>query len=266
VSALQAEALAEMRDRAIPYLQLVLSASGRSSIGGRPRLGNSLTWPSRSGRPLSFLAQIDLEEVKAAGGPDWLPGRGVLFFFYDADDGPWGFSPDDKDGWAVLFDAAPKQTATGQCPPEPPPIEFPAQLLGFQSRRSLPSPQRLDTDISTLDEAGWEALDAAFEADAEDPPWHRLGGWPRPIQNDDMELECQLASSGIDCGTPGAYGSSAADRLRPGAKEWRLLLQLDSDDDSEMMWGDSGILYFWIREVDARAGDFSRVWMILQCC
>lgn len=48
--------------------------------------------------------------------------------------------------------------------------------------------------------------------------------------------------------------------------EWRLLLQLDSDDASDMMWGDSGILYFWIREADARAGDFSNVWVILQCC
>ena len=32
-----------------------------------------------------------------------------------------------------------------------------------------------------------------------------------------------------------------------------------------MMWGDVGTLHCWIREPDARAGDFSGVWLILQC-
>jgi uncharacterized protein YwqG len=32
-----------------------------------------------------------------------------------------------------------------------------------------------------------------------------------------------------------------------------------------MMWVDTGRIYFWIREQDARAGDFSKAWMILQC-
>ena len=31
------------------------------------------------------------------------------------------------------------------------------------------------------------------------------------------------------------------------------------------MWGDCGMLYFWVREEDARKADFSRVWMVLQC-
>jgi uncharacterized protein YwqG len=30
--------------------------------------------------------------------------------------------------------------------------------------------------------------------------------------------------------------------------------------------GDAGRLYFWIRKLDLRARDFSRIWMILQCC
>jgi len=32
------------------------------------------------------------------------------------------------------------------------------------------------------------------------------------------------------------------------------------------MWGDDGNLYFWVREQDAKVGNFSDVWLILQCC
>ena len=53
--------------------------------------------------------------------------------------------------------------------------------------------------------------------------------------------------------------------MEAGAKDWRLLLQMDSDDDLDVMWGDAGILYFWIQADEARRGDFSNAWMILQC-
>ncbi len=48
--------------------------------------------------------------------------------------------------------------------------------------------------------------------------------------------------------------------------EWKLLLQLDTDDDTGWMWGDVGTLYFWVRESDARRRDFNKVWMVFQCC
>lgn len=31
------------------------------------------------------------------------------------------------------------------------------------------------------------------------------------------------------------------------------------------MWGDAGILYFWVREQEAAAGRFDNAWAILQC-
>ncbi|MDP3853118.1 DUF1963 domain-containing protein, partial [Phenylobacterium sp.] len=73
-----------------------------------------------------------------------------------------------------------------------------------------------------------------------------------PVQSDSMEAECQDIARRL-----GQRGGDLAD--------WRLLLQLDTDDEAGMMWGDVGSLYFWIRERDARIGDFSKVWMILQC-
>jgi hypothetical protein len=97
-----------------------------------------------------------------------------------------------------------------------------------------------------------ESLDVRDREARSGPTEHRLLGWPDIVQNAEMELECQRASAGID------WDWSAT-------AEWRLLLQLASDDDAGMMWGDLGLLYFWIRERDLAARDFSRVWMIMQC-
>jgi len=65
-----------------------------------------------------------------------------------------------------------------------------------------------------------------------------------------MELECQLISQGY------TLVARAPTGVEDGAAEWRLLLQLDTDEDAQMCWGDSGRLYFWIREADARACGF----------
>jgi len=45
-----------------------------------------------------------------------------------------------------------------------------------------------------------------------------------------------------------------------------LLLQLDSNDkECGMMWGDCGVLYFWIRKEDLQQQRFERCWCVMQC-
>jgi uncharacterized protein YwqG len=57
------------------------------------------------------------------------------------------------------------------------------------------------------------------------------------------------------------------EELLAGVADWRLLLQLDSEmgGDQEVLWGDVGRIYFWIRDEDLRAGRLDRTWTILQC-
>ena len=50
-----------------------------------------------------------------------------------------------------------------------------------------------------------------------------------------------------------------------GRGDWRLLLQLDSDATANMMWGDSGRLYLWIRHEDLEVRRFDRCWVLVQC-
>jgi len=40
---------------------------------------------------------------------------------------------------------------------------------------------------------------------------------------------------------------------------------MDTDDEIEVMWGDAGMLYFWVRRDEARKLNFSNAWLILQC-
>ena len=84
-------------------------------------------------------------------------------------------------------------------------------------------------------------------------------GHYEPVQNFDMELECELASRGLQLGEECGLDASRQGELREASKDWRLLLQLDTDDTTGWAWGDLGKIYFWIREADARVGDFSQI-------
>jgi uncharacterized protein YwqG len=95
-------------------------------------------------------------------------------------------------------------------------------------------------------------------------PGHRLGGHADCVQNP-MELECQLVTNGLYCGNASGYEDPRSKILAPGAFDWRLLLQIDTDNDACMMWGDCGTIYYWIREEDLRARNFDKSWLILQC-
>ena len=74
-------------------LQILPAADGdaRSRLGGPALLPQGESWPTlRPGRPLSFLAALDLAEVRAAGGDERLPGEGWLLFFADLDNDDYG--------------------------------------------------------------------------------------------------------------------------------------------------------------------------------
>jgi uncharacterized protein YwqG len=94
--------------------------------------------------------------------------------------------------------------------------------------------------------------------------FHRIGGYPEPIQGD-PKLEAQLVSHGLYCGNPTGYERGKELGLWPGAAEWELLLQVDSDESAGMMWGDVGRLYFLIRKQDLESCRFESTWLVFQC-
>ena len=253
---------------AVPAIHAVgTSQPTRSQLGGAPLGTSGFIWPDTNGRPLSFLARIDLEELQACHAVDWLPRSGRLQFFYDVDEQPWGFRPDDVHGWKVMH-VVRDDSGLSELPfPDALPADqrLARRFLSFRTIRSFPSYEREAVEQLKLSDAESDAFSEIADEDFGGRPRHQLTGYPRPIQGDDMELESQLVSHGVDCGEAGSYSTPRAKALEEGAPEWRLLLQLDSDEAIDVMWGDVGTLYFWVRESDARAARFDRTWLILQC-
>ena len=248
-----------------PAIRIEPTGAGANSwAGGAPTVPADFEWPRKNGEPLTFLAQFDLAEVATAHRFDWLPASGTLRFFYDTTEFPWGFDPADAGGWHVHYAPADAELSTCGAPTDADPaMSLDRRTVEFHGVRVPPGPERpeieaLGFDYRELDEFV-DARSGPFDAE------HQIGGFPSPVQGDAMELECQLASHGLYCGDSSGYEDPRAADLEPGAADWRLLFQFDSDDELDVMWGDCGMLYFWVREEDARRADFRDVWMILQC-
>lgn len=229
---------------------------GFSKLGGEPELPPGLAWPVGQKTSRAFLAQVDLADARAAGGPDWLPEEGRLYAFYD----------DERIGFADLVhivDSHEPAGARASHPADiPPKLRFPERRVEFLRLRSIPSLDWLGVDVRELD----DDVDLDELADLPNEPFgdelqHRIGGYPSEIQEEQMALSCERLRRGV-----GQYdGEEPTPALLRASKAWRLLLQIDSDPALKMNWGDGGMLYTFIREQDARGGDFSKTVTLFQC-
>lgn len=246
-----------------------------SKIGGKPFLPADFVWPVFAGeddvtRHLSFLCQINLADVKQYDLDDLLPGKGMLSFFYECEAFRWGFDPEDQGCARVFYFENTDGFAPTQWPED---IEqayvVPEMAVRFAAVPSYPRYEELELH-STLD-CEWEDYDAVLEKkgvnlDAEN---HKLLGYADIIQ-DEMLTECERVTRGLYCGNPESYRSISADTkasIETCAKDWTLLLQLTTleTEDWQWMWGDCGMLYFYIRKQDLAAKRFENAWFSLQC-
>lgn len=236
-------------------------ARGTTKFGGRPDLALGARWPEYNEQPLPFVAQINLAEVRSYDLNHLLPPTGLLTFFFDVGQyfaREWG--PGDQNPWWV-----------GYLPPEPAtlqPAALPASLPA--SHRYQPCKVTCTTELplpayDPYEETGFTRLGLAEPLTAEEEeayfhvqqhlagvagarfhvPIHRLLGHDDPVQAR-MDKILEQASQEV-------------------SSDWRLLLQLDSDDAPETEWGDTGRIYYWIRQQDLARQDFSQVHVILQC-
>ena len=262
---------------------------GSSKLGGQPDLPAEFLWPEFEGkdyrddsvklRPLAFLAQINLKDVATYDQEGLLPKTGLLSFFYEVTSMPWGFDIADRGCAKVCYFP---DTTTLRSTPLHKELEedgiLPECAVSFSSHISLPAYEsfaELDVTKQLGDEVfgDWDAYDEycgelGCEPD-EMGDRAKLLGYPDLIQGP-MEEECEMIARGHYTGDSEGYAKVSEEEkedIKRKAKDWRLLFQMGtvSTEGYELMFGDCGYIYFWIRKEDLLAHRFDRIWLILQC-
>lgn len=225
---------------------------GRTKIGGEPDLSEGLEWPVyRDGKPLAFLAQVNLSELPEGAERGGLPASGILSFF-----SVWGWQvEDDADPQLPDGDPAPDWTrilfhdeldSLWRRPVPEGVNSFPAAAAEFVPIVCLPNDQG-EPEVVRLgwDDETWEKFSSAV-CDYDATCNQRLGN---PARN--------LLLGYAD------YIQGFVDEV--ANRNLRLLFQLASDDNAGMCWGDGGFLYFWAEPRDIPRKDFTKVHTDYQC-
>ncbi len=241
---------------------------GASKFGGAPDLPPEITWPEWKGVSLAFIAQFHLPELAAYDSEHVLPKDGWLYFFYEADEQPWGFEPEHFGGWRVFYYAGELAQLQRAARPEALPqwSRFHARTVTYEPAITLPEYDALAIAALGLSQG---EVDRYLEVFCKvNNLGHQLLGHPMQIQGE-MQTSCELGMRGLAYADWGTLYHDPATKTQ--AMQWRLLLQVDSMDnfaqngDLGTSWGDAGQIYYWIRQTDLKAQDFSRVWLQLQC-
>lgn len=220
---------------------------GFSKMGGDPNLPAHLAWPMADGRPMTFAVQIDLAAL-GENGPDWAPKSGCLFAFFD--EARYGFADQVK----VLYSAENAWESGVETPPGAKRLK--ERYVAMEPYESIPSLDWLNVDLveANLDDAELDELAMLPDEPFGDELQHRVGGYPSEIQGGCLRIEAEYLARGLP--EPGETDVPPA--IDRASRQWRLLLQIDSDPDLGVRFGDGGRLYVFIRERHALAGDFSQ--------
>lgn len=255
--------------------------AGNSKFGGGPLLPENFKWPEFTGEdysgikktnPLAFLLQIDLAEINHFGFTE-LPKKGILSFFYDTELQPWGFDLSDRGCSAVYYFENIEELSLKAVPEE---VRFPEAKLSFKLKKSLPDYDELEyipggeQIIRELDgnfDLYFDTLKSLGAGGDETETRTKLLGYPDVIQSA-MQEECELVTCGnyLGHGHP-EMSPEKRETIQKAAQKWKLLLQMGTVEleDFELMFGDCGQIYFWIKEDELRKRSFDRTWLILQC-
>jgi uncharacterized protein YwqG len=216
----------------------------QSKVGGMPYLPKGTSWPvSPDGQPLYFLAQINFSEAPALAP---FPEKGILQFYINDDD-LYGMDFDDgevQDTFRVLYFPEVSQSIAGLQSGMA--ISEDYELLPHHPEVSHPLTFEAAEEIAPACDYRFAAqMGAGFFEQFGDKEWELLDTYNKIAQAQGHKF--------------GGYAYFTQDDPRSPEDPMLLLLQIDSDEQMDLMWGDMGVGHFFIREKDLLARDFSRV-------
>lgn len=256
-----------------------------SRFGGTPLMLDEVGWPSwvknpylgsdtstgtfivyygePAEAPLTFLGQINLAELPPVTP---LPRSGLISFFVDAAEAPWGDEENLRDGFRVYFTPSERFRELRPRPmPNGPPARgaFEAKPLRpcrmrFAARYQLPAAQSLDPPL--LQKFGADAYGELAEFLYGFSYHNVMFSVPRTHQHDP-----RLIAEDKTEGTRPARGRKEPydawrRREEAVARNWEVLLSvIDSDDVGLNI---SGCLTFLLHRSDLAAGRFEHLWFV----
>lgn len=261
---------------------------GCSKLGGTPDLPAGGAWPAWRGSPLAFVGQVSLADIAAHDKEGDLPHSGLLSFFCAVDGTAAGVmaAPDDPASWQVRHLGGEPATLVRLPPPPhlPERLRFPACQTSFRREPTLPDVEsRAVLDLGLSEPERHAYIDQQFRANGGEPPAmsHHLLGYPFSFGQSPC-LPGYLHAHGLshpytmDLSRPPEELQQRYQRMQQtgpemlrelqhkAEAEWRLLLQVYSNEEAEMDWGGGGVLHFCIPNDALSRRDFTRAWAEMQ--
>ena len=247
-------------ERLLPAIALAATATddsdiaiGASKFGGAPDVAAGFEWPMWNELPLSFMAQINLDELAPFDIEDKLPSSGLLLFFYCLNEEggwPWG-ELQDFGGWRVFH--------------------FEGDLMRADVPVEARSPEMINTatitpqifcDIpNSLYWIDGEIIEGLDESEVKENrkcerSLESLQTPRRPLQ---MLCHPNVIQNDARCETVWMTERDSPD-------DWFVLLQMDMDDEINWMWGDAGAMFYLMHRDDLASRQWDKCWLNAQCC
>ncbi|AXT54652.1 DUF1963 domain-containing protein [Aquimarina sp. AD1] len=207
-----------------------------SHFGGNPYFEKGEKWPvTKKGKSLDFIFQVFNKPESQL--PDNIE---LIQFYYDWDEFPWDTS---DDGWLVKVykKIDPKNTEFIVKPID---LEKPKYCeIIFEPSNSLP-------DWEGISEYDYNAQKLSCILN-EDQPWDNYGKIVEKLVGE-QNYQSQLG------GYPKWIQGESTPKDKNG-NNMKLLFQIDSEENANLMWGDSGLIYVFYDHESERI-DFN-----LQC-
>lgn len=229
------------------------TALHQSKFAGDPYLPKTIDHPiDVNQKPMILLAQLNFEEIPELEG---MPKQGILQFYIAADDDLMGLNFDDQtkqDNFRIIFHSQVEKDEAllvtdfsyiGEAEENYSPMEHevalsfevdygPVSVADYRNDNLLGTEVDLNEYVNKDGEEKelWEIYSDTFLGEG-----HKIGGYPFFTQDDPRDYNKTYREHNI------------------------LLLQIDSDSDNGILWGDCGIANFFIRKNDLQNLDFSKV-------